>query len=81
MSNRDELTTSFMTIVRSYFTPTTKKSMVDEEAFINRKRANEDARDFFDAKVFNRIFLMQVSYTFPRDMPKEEHDYCYGMLA
>ena len=24
---------------------------------------------------------MQASTTFPRDMPKEEHEYCYGLLT
>lgn len=81
MSNRDELTTSFMTSIRSYFAPTTKQSMIEDETFINRKRTNEDARDFFDAKVFNTNLLMQVSSAFPRGMPKEEHDYCYVMLV
>ena len=73
-SNRDELTASFVTIIRSYFSPTVKKSMMKDEAFVNRKRTNEDARDFFDAKVFNKNLLMQASTAIPRDMSKEECD-------
>ena len=74
-SSRDELTTSFMTSIRSYFAPTEKQSIMEDEAFVNRKRSNEDARDVFDTKVFNKNLLMQVSTAFPRDEPKEECNY------
>ena len=54
--------------------------MIEDEAFINRKRTNEHARDLFDTKIVNKNLLMEASTAFPREIQKEEYDYCYGML-
>ena len=72
--NRDEDTNSFIASIRSLFDPSTKQSMMEDEEFLKQKITNADSREFFDAKVFNANFLMQVSTEFSSDMPREEFE-------
>ena len=69
-----------MDSIRSFFSPSAKQSMIKVENFHKRKRTNADSRKLFDAKVFNKNFLMKASTACVSDMPMEEFECCYSML-
>ena len=67
--------------MRSYFAPNAKESPQEDEDFLNRKRANEDAREFYSIKIFNKNLLVQLSSLFHTERNKEEHKHCYAIIG
>ena len=70
-----------MESMRSYFVPNTKETLQEDEDFINRKRTNEDTREFYCAKLFNKNLLVQFCSDFPTETIKEEHECCHNVVG
>ena len=67
----------FSESIRSYFASSTKENLQEDDDFVNRKRTNEDARELYGTKIFNKNVLVQLSSVFYTDVRKEEHgDWC-----
>ena len=77
--NRVEITSSFMGNMHSYFEPRAKETLQEDEDFSNRKCTNEDASEFYGAKLFSKNLLIQFSSVFPTEMSKEAHGHCYDV--
>ena len=49
-----------MASIRSYFSPTTKQVMEEDDDFTNRTQTNEDSKSFYTTKDFNKNLLIQA---------------------
>lgn len=80
ISHRDEVTSTCVASARSYFLPTSKQAMEEDDDFTNRKRTNEDSKSFHATKVFNKSLLTQAQSAFPTEVQPEEMADCCSML-
>ena len=80
ISHRDEITSSCIASMRSYFLPTTKQAIEEDDDFTNRKRANEDSKSFCATRVFNKNLLIQAQSVFPTEIQPKEIAYCCNIL-
>ena len=53
-----------MASIRSYFSPTTKQAIEEDNDFTNRKRINEDSKSFYATKVLVKIFSFKPNLYF-----------------
>ena len=81
IQNRDEITSSYVSSARSHFAPNANQSMKEDEDFITRKRANEEAKDFFGNKLFNKHIMNELATTFPTTINQDEFSYCYNLIG
>ena len=81
IQNRYEITRSFMESTRSYFAPNAKDSLQEDKDFMDRKRTNEDTREFYGTKLFNKNLLVQFCSVFPPEINQEECDYCCAIIG
>ena len=49
----------------SRFVPSAKDPLREDEYFVSRKRANEDAREFYGTKLFNENLVVKLFSVFP----------------